>query len=152
MSVNISAFGLSANITASATFPNGFTVTEFPDDTDPLDSPDLEIAQTAMGLNGDMVTWTHPEGIEIVIGVIPGSQSDINLGVLHNANRVAKNKTSAGDKVSAVFTYPNGSVVTCSEGVMTTGPVLSSVSSSGRKKSKQYRFKFEQVTKAGTGA
>lgn len=147
--LNISGFGLSARVVASNTFPNGFTITEFADDADPLDSPDLTAADTAMGLNGDLVIWTRPQGIELSTSLIPTSQGDTNLDILMDANRVSKGKRSARDVVSIVWTYPNGLVVTANPGMIVVGPVMPSVASAGRLKTRTYHFRFEQVSKSG---
>jgi hypothetical protein len=147
--VNISGFGLSAQVIASSTFPNGFQVTAFADDADPLDSPDLQAADTAFGLNGDMLIWSRPAGIEISINVIPDSPDDKNLYALLDANRVAKQKNGARDTVGIVFTYPSGQVVNTSKGAIISGPMLNQVASSGRLKTHMYRFRFEQISKTG---
>jgi len=147
--INISGFGLLAIVTASASFPTGFSVADFADDADPLDSPDLVAADTAFGLNGDMLVWTRPAGIEIVLNVIPTSDSDSNLAVLLDANRVGKNKSSARDQVGMVITYPNGMIANLSKGVIISGAILPNVASAGRMKTRLYRFRFEQVSKSG---
>lgn len=144
---NISGFGLTGRVTASKTFPNGFDVTKFADDSDPLDAPDLEIAETAFGLNGDMVTWSRPTGIEITIAVLPNSDEEANFAALVEANRVAKKKPGARDIVNIVLSYPNGSKAICSTGVSITGPVIQAVQSSGRMKTRQFKFRFEQVSR-----
>jgi hypothetical protein len=144
---NISGFGLLANLTASRTFPNGFQISKFADDTDPLDAPDLEVAETAFGLNGDMVTWTRPTGIEITVSVLPNSDEEANLAALVEANRVAKKKPGARDVINIVLAYPNGDTATCSTGVVVTGPVIQAVASTGRMKTRQFKFRFEQVSR-----
>jgi hypothetical protein len=146
---NISAFGLSIQIFASTTYPNGITVREFGDDADPLDIPDLTIGDSGMGTNGDMVVWSRPEGIEIGISVIPGSADDINLSQIHEANRVAKGKVSARDTIQSVINYPSGGVGRMINGIMITGQVLPAVASSGRLKTRTYKFRFETVSKSG---
>jgi len=147
MAQDISVFGLTGNLTASKTFPNGMSISEFADDADPLDSPDLEIADMSMGPNGDTITWSRPQLIEIVVNVIPQSQDDLNLTALADANRVAKGKSSARDEITIVWTYPNGMKVTASDGKMVTGPVVQSGSSNGRAKTKRFAFRFGQVTR-----
>lgn len=144
---DISIFGLSAILTADKTFPNTLTITSFADDADPLDSPDLDIADVSMGPNGDAITWSRPQLIEIVTNVIPQSQDDLNLTALMDANRVAKGKSSARDKISIVWCYPNGMKVICSEGKMVVAPAVQSGSAAGRAKSKRYSFKFAQVSR-----
>ncbi len=148
---DISVFGITAQIVASVTFPNGFTVTEFADDADPLDSPDLEVAETAMGPNGDGIVWSRPQMIEISLNVIPQSPADINLDALLSANRVAKGKSGARDMCSIVWVYPSGMKVTASSGKLVSGPIVPSGTAGGRMKTKRYVFRFEQVTKSGQG-
>ncbi len=148
----ISVFGLVANVVASNTFPNGFIVSAFADDADPLDSPDLEIADVAMGPNGDGLTWSRPMMIETSMNIIPQSVDDVNLQALVDANRVAKGKTSARDVISIVWNYPNGMKVIASSGKLVTGPVVPAGSSAGRLKSKRYVFKFEQVSRQNAPA
>ncbi|QOV06238.1 hypothetical protein CPT_Maja_018 [Burkholderia phage Maja] len=145
--INISGFGLSGRVIASNTFPNGFDVTAFADDMDPLDSPDLEVADTGFGLNGDMVTWSRPTGIEITLGVIPNSEDDRNFAATLEANRVAKGKRGARDVINIVMNYPNGDIVTLSQGVIVRGRPIQQVASSGRLTSKPYTFRFGNVAK-----
>lgn len=147
--LNISGFGLSAQVTASKSFPSGFTVTAFADNADPLESPDLEAADTAMGLNGDMIVWSRPALIEITMSVIPTSPEDQNLAALLDANRVGKNKQSARDVVGIVWNYPSGMIVNCSPGIIIAGSLVPVITSEGRVKTRQYRFKFESVSKTG---
>jgi hypothetical protein len=144
---DISVFGLTAQIFASVTFPNGIKISAFANDTDPLESPDLAIADMAMGPNGDTIVWRRPELIEVATGIIPQSNDDINLTVLLDANRVSKGKTSAGDQITIVWTYPNGMTVTCSDGSMVVGPVIQSGNSEGKAKSKRFSFKFGKVVR-----
>lgn len=143
----ISVFGLTANIVASKTFPQGFVVSAFADDGDPLDSADLEVADTGMGPNGDGLTWSRPMMVDCSINVIPQSPDDMNLQALLDANRVAKGKTSARDIIGIVWKYPNGMTVTLSSGKLISGPVVPSGTSAGRMKSKRYNFRFEQVSR-----
>jgi hypothetical protein len=144
---DISIFGLTGQVIASNTYPNGFEISAFADDGDPLDSPDLQVADTAMGPNGDAVTWSRPEMIEVVVNVMPKSQDDINLTCLEDANRVAKGKSGAKDIITIVWTYPDGSTVTGSEGKMISGPILSSGTAAGRLKTKRFVFRFPQLTR-----
>ena len=148
MTTNVSGFGLTAQIVADTTFPNGVTITAFADDADPLDSPDFTAADTAFGLNGDMIVWSRANGIEIAINVIPTTEDDDNLDALLDANRVGKNKSSSRDSVEIIFTYPNGQRANCSSGVIVSGAILPQVAGSGRIKTRQYRFRFEQITKS----
>src|ERR1700753_3783497 len=103
---DVSGFGVSLQIVASSTFPAGFTVTEFADDVDPFDIPSIQIADKAMGVNGDLIIWSKPNPINITVGVIPNSDDDKNLGILLEANRVGRGKISAQDVVTITAIYP----------------------------------------------
>lgn len=146
---NISGFGLKVRVTASVTFPLGFTVTAFADDADPFDFPDLTVADSGRGLNGDLLIWSRPSGIEPTLNIIPTSGDDANLGTLLEANRVGKGKTSAKDIITMVATYPNGQVLTLNKGAIIVGSAMPSVANSGRIKTRKYSFTFENLTKSG---
>ena len=145
MSYDISGFGVEAQLVASSTFPSGFTITEFADDADPIDIPSQQIADKAMTLNGDLVTWSTANHIPVTINVIPGGDDDLNLSVLLEANRVGQGKTSARDVITYVSTTPGpeGRTLTLTNGRITDGPVGNGIASSGRIKSKAYIFAFE---------
>lgn len=142
---DISATGISLLVKADKTFPNGFTVSQFADDADPFDLPSLEIAATAMNVNGELVTWSSPQPINPTLNVIPGSEDDNNLATLFEANRAASGKTVARDIITIVATYPDGSTVTLSNGKMTSGFPGKSIASAGRMKSKAYSFMFQDL-------
>ena len=143
MAVDISGFGVEARVVASTTFPTGFEITEFADDADPIDIPSQQISDTAMTLNGDLLSWSTANPIPATINVIPGSEDDLNLAVLLEANRVGMGKTSARDTVTLVVSTPDNRTLTLTNGKITDGPVSNGVASSGRFKSKAYQFRFE---------
>lgn len=140
----VSGFGFQVRVIASKTFPAGFTVTEFADDADPFDLPEIQVADAATGLNGDMVTWSTGGPLSVSLNVIPKSESDKNLAVLLEANRSARGKKPARDVVTLVGLYPDGSTITLSEGIIYGGVPGNSIASAGRMKSKPYQFRFEQ--------
>lgn len=140
---DISGFGLQINVKASTTFPTGFVVSQFADDADPFDLPDMTIAESAMGMNGDLVTWNTANPITINLSVVPGSEDDKNLATLFEANRVGKGKQSAKDVITMTAVYADGKTLTLSQGVITNGNPGDSIASAGRKKSKTYGFVFE---------
>lgn len=145
--MDVSASGIVFTLRASVTFPGGFQITELSDDTDPFDIPDVAAASAAMGLNGDLVSWTAPAPITPTMAVIPGSDSDINLGILYDANRAAKGRRSARDVITLVANYPDGSTITLSNGVITSGNPGKSVASSGRLKTVSYVFAFQDISR-----
>jgi hypothetical protein len=140
---NIGGFGLKIFVNASVTFPIGFLVTQFADDGDPFDVPNIQIRDKAMGLNGDLVSWGKAQPVNIKISLIPDSQDDINFTILAKTNKVGLGRNPVNDVINMVGTYPDGSVVVLTNGVMTDAPLGSSVASSGRMKSKEYSFSFE---------
>lgn len=143
----ISGFGLQVQVSASNTFPGvGFTVTQFADDSDPFDIPSLQISDKAMGLNGDLIAWSKANPIIITLNVIPSGTDDINLGILLNANRVSRGKSSANDVITMTGVYPSGNIIVLDPGIITDGMIGNSVASAGRLKTKPYIFAFEAVS------
>lgn len=143
---DISGFGIQVQVKASETFPSGFVVSQFADDADPFDLPSIQIVDKAMGINGDLITWSKANPILITLNVLPGSEDDRNLAILLEANRVGKGKTSARDVVTIVAAYPDEGTLTLSEGAITDGPPGKSVASAGRLKTNAYQFAFENKT------
>lgn len=149
MTTDISGQGLEFTIIASNTFPNGVTLTQFADDADPLDMPDLKIADVTMGLNGDLISWSTAVPILSTIALVPGSDDDKNMAILAEANRSGRGKINAKDIITGIVSSPDGKIITFSEGKMLTAPPADSVASAGRKKSKVYGFGFENKVETG---
>jgi len=118
-------------------------VSQFADDADPFDIPELTIGEAAMGLNGELITWSKAVPIAVNIAVVPDSDDDKNLQILFEANRVSKGKSSALDVVSMTGVYPSGKIITLTGGKLIAGMVGNSVASAGRFKSKTYKFMME---------
>lgn len=142
----IGGFGLVVSLVASTTFPAGFTLESFADDADPFDFPDFQVADVAMGLNGDLLTWSKASPLIVNLALVPESEDDDNMSVLLAANRVGKGLTSARDIISLVGTYPSGTIVTLNNGRLTNGMVGNSVGSASRMKSKVYKLAFQNIT------
>ena len=143
MPINNSGFGLRVLLTASETFPQGITLTRFSDDTDPLDSASVQIRDKAMGLNGDLVVWSKANPIPLTLAVIPNTEDDDNLTILAAANRAASGRAPAQDDITVSIMYPDGTVVRLVRGVITDAVIGKPVASSGRMKTKQFAFFFE---------
>jgi hypothetical protein len=140
---DISGYGIKVTLRASTTLPAPVTFTQFADDADPVDIPSQQIADKAMGTNGDMVSWGKANPILMTMNLIPGTDDDKTMAVVAEANRPARGKRPARDVITAVITYPDGSVVTLTNGKLTDAPLASGVASTGRQKSKAYQFAFE---------
>ena len=144
---DIAGFGLGVHLVASNTYPVGIPLSAFADDADPMDIPGIELTQVAMGLNGDLITWSSANPIVVTLNMIPNGVEDIALSALAERNRTGRGKASAKDVITLVAVYPDGRIVTFTQGVITNAPPASGVASSGRLKSKAYAFAFEN--KAG---
>lgn len=140
---DISGFGLRISLIASNTYPTGIIISQYSDDADPLDMASVKFADTAMGLNGDLIVWAKAVPIPAVLTVIPGSEDDQNLQALADANRVGRGKTSAQDIITMTVVYPDGTTTTVTNGKMTDAQFGLSVASAGRKKTRSYAFSFE---------
>lgn len=140
---DISATGVSATIFATLTFPAGFTITAWADDTNPIDVETLQIGDAGMGVNGNLTFWSTPNPIRITLRPIPNSEGDANLQILLSANRVAKNKTSVQDIITMAVNYPDGSVKTFTNGKLVNGTPALGVASNARLQTREYQFVFE---------
>lgn len=143
MAQDVSASGIKITVIAIPTYPFGITITSFSDDADPLDSPELNMADFTMGLNGDLILNRHPTPIEINLSVIPGTDEERALSNLLDANRVAKNKVSYQDSITLTVQYPDGLTKVLTNGAIVAGSVVTGVSSNGRLKTKAFKFVFE---------
>lgn len=152
MPQDISSTGLSYRVVGSVTYPNGVTISEVADGTDPLDIPEVQIAESAMTANGTLVHWSAPKPIVIKVAVVPGSEDDIALAYLFDANRAAKGRRTARDQITVIGNYPDGGTVTLSGGHCVAYMPGRSTTSAGRYKDSVYSFTFENVaTTKGTG-
>lgn len=140
---DISGFGFQVNLVASVTFPQGVPITTFADDADPYDAPTTQLCDKAMGLNGDLVTWSKATPLEATLNVIPNSDDDRNLSILAEANRVGQGKQSARDVITLVGIYPDGTQFTLTQGKIGSAIVTTPIASSGRMKTKPYAFFFQ---------
>lgn len=146
--MDISGFGLRGRLVASTTFPVGVDLTRFADDTDPLDLPTVVSAETGMGLNGDLVTWGSANAILVNLSFIPNSDEDRAMETLLEANRTARGRRPARDTITLTIIYPDGSQATASGGVILQGASAQSVASSGRLKTRQWNFAFEDIQRS----
>lgn len=145
MSTDISGFGLRVRLVATNTFPAGIDLTQFADDADPFDLPEITVAEAAVGLNGDLLTWSVSKPVMATLNLIPNSEDDQNMGVLLEANRPARGRISVRDEITITGIYPDGTVRSLSLGRIMQGRPGQSIASSGRMKSKPYQFAFETL-------
>lgn len=146
MANDITGFGTAISLIASKTYPAGIAITQLADDADPLDLASVKIADTGMGVNGDLVKWSRAVFRPLTMSVIPGSLDDINLAILASNNSASQGTVNAQDVITITVVYPDGSVITFAKGYITDAPFGNSISSSGRLKTKTYGFVFQSVT------
>lgn len=141
---DITGFGAVVTLVASTTYPNALPITQFADDADSIDMPGITIAEVAMGMNGNLVSWNRANPLPLTINVVPGSEDDQNLAVLANANRVAQGKVNALDIITLNVVYPDGRQISFTGGKLVNAQFGNSISNAGRLKSKSYQFMFEK--------
>ena len=146
MPIEVSATGVSVRIIASRTFPQGFTVTQFADDADPFDVPDVTVSANTMNVNGDLVSASAPAPILFNLAVLPNTEDDQNLNQLLNANRAARGRRHSQDVITLVVTWPSGATDSYIGGKIQAGNPGRSAASAGRIKSKTYGFAFEDMS------
>lgn len=140
---DISGIGITATIFASKTYPAGLTVSQFADDADPLDFPDVEILSEGMNINGELVTWVTPKPLIVTLNVIPNTEDANNLDIMFDANRPAFKKIAVKDVITLVVNYPDGKKKILNNGRPKTYSPASGIASAGRYKSRAYTFVFE---------
>ena len=140
---DISGIGITVTIFASKTYPAGLTISQFADDADPLDLPDIEILSEGMNVNGELVTWLTPKPLAVSINVIPNTEDAKNLDILFDANRPAYKKVAVRDVITFVVNYPDGKKKILNNGRPKTYSPASGIASAGRYKSRHYQFVFE---------
>jgi hypothetical protein len=148
MTNDITGFGSAISLIASNTYPAGIAITQLADDADPLDMASVKIADTAMGVNGDLVKWSRAITKPLTLSVIPGSLDDVNLAILANNNSASQGTINANDVITITVVYPDGSTVTFANGFITDAPFGNSIASAGRLKTKTYGFQFQSVVGA----
>lgn len=146
--MDVSGFGLRINLIASETFPNGLDITQLADDTNPTDAPSIQVRDKAMGANGDLVTWSKANPLLYSISPIPGSEDDLNLQALTQANRPARGRRPVLDEITLTVIYPSGRTARYMRGTLTDGFVANGSSNAGRLTTPTYQFAFEDVENA----
>lgn len=131
-----------SNTTAGVPIP----LTSFPKDVDPIEVNDIDIADAEVGVNGDLVSWSTVNPIDVSVSVIPATLDHEILALIHSQNRVEKFKYNIKDKITLTRLCPNGEMVTWHNGRMVSGAGATSFQSSGRIKTVTYKFRFAKMT------
>ena len=142
---DVSASGITLRVIASFTAPTGFEIKRYADDGDPIDAPNVDIASHGMAVNGELVVWSTPAGVQVEVTVLPDTDEDDNLARVWAANRVGANKLAIHDIITIIETLPSGKTKMFTNGSIVSGPPATGASSDARLKSKTYGFVFETV-------
>lgn len=142
---DVSATGVKIRVIASYTAPAGFEVKRFSDDNAPYEVPDVDIASTGMTINGELVVWSTPAGVQVNISVLPETDEDDNLSRVWTANRIGANKAAIHDIITIIITLPSGKVKMFTNGSIISGPPTTGATADARLSTKTYGFMFETV-------
>ncbi len=139
---NISGFGTSITLLAVQTFPLGFTLESFSDDTDPLTAKAVEPSGYELLYDGSLFPFTKASAIELSISVLADSEDDINLKILLQTRSIRSNLLPIEDFISLIISYPNNNRILLSNGTILNGQLVDSISNVGKKRSNTFNFVF----------
>lgn len=145
MAVDVSAMGIKATILAVPSYPLGHTLTQFADDGDSLNIPDLNIMQSSMGVNGDLVVWRVATPVELDVNLIPGTDDVEFMENLFKLNMTQKNKVSSKDVLTMTVQQPDGKIVVYTHGYIIGGKPSQDYAANGRAKTRTFRMVFENM-------
>lgn len=140
--IDISGHGTSVTVVALSSFPQGFSLTKFADDQDPISCEAVEPTGFEMLYDGSLFAFDKAAPIKVVISTVPNSDDDINLKILLQARKGAAKIIPLPDVTSIIISYPDGGRVMLSGGTIISGPLADSIQASGRKKGNSYTFVF----------
>ncbi len=140
--IDVSGFGTGIIVVALQSFPMGFKLSQFADDIDAIDAREVEPTGYEMLFDGDLFAFDKAAPIEVTIGVIPGSDDDINLKILLQSKHGAKSFLPLPDVTSMVITYPDGGRIILSNGTILKGALVDSINPQARRKGNKYTFVF----------
>ncbi len=146
---NIGHAGSVLVITSDVTFGGTpFTVTYFPDDTDPFAADDIEIGDAVIGTNGNLASWAKATIQPFNIAVLPNTADHKNLLALLNANIVAPGKVPNNDTIKISRVMPSGTTMEIKECIIKTGSTAMTQTSGGRIKTPVFGFVGVPATEA----
>jgi len=143
--MRIASTGIELLVQTPVTFPVGFTITEFADDGDSLTGDPLQIGDSAMNVNGKNVEWSTPTVVKKTVNLIAGSDSDKNMALLFDSNRIGPGKIITGETITWIVTYPSGDVLRLTGGSTREYDFGLDAMQTGRIKSKMYSVDFENA-------
>ena len=140
--INLTATGTRVVIIADVSFPNGIVIEEFGKDGDPVDSPDLVVAQAKKDLNGNVYRTYLQNMIEKTINVSENTDAARALGTLLDNNNQSSGGEIAGDTVTCTTIYPDGSTEILFDGTILSGTPQKKMNSDGEFQNRSFTFTF----------
>lgn len=130
----------------------GIKISNFMDDANPVEFPDVEVSGYGINCNGVMIRWAKPNAVIMSVTVIPGSMEDAKLYRLWNQYRVQDGNYNAqwGSSLDASISIGNTQMAgkrsySFSGGTMISGPGGPTASSEGKMSGRTYTFAFAAV-------
>jgi hypothetical protein len=132
-------------------FPTGFTLSEFPDDVDPISFDELQVADHAKLIDGSIFPYDTTCPVSVKVSVLAGGSDDSNLRTLLLNRRVSNSPIKLPDNIILTMAHPDIERVVLSNGYIRAGAPGLSSSASGRFKSSTYTFVFGAVGRVSVG-
>lgn len=140
--IDVSAFGTGIMVLSTASFPQGFSLSQFADDEDPLNVEQVEVSGFEKLYDGSIFIFDKTSPILLSVAVMPNSDDDINLKILMQMRKSSPSLLPLPDTTSMVITYPDGGRVILTNGGLISGALADSITTQGRKKGNVYHFVF----------
>jgi hypothetical protein len=141
----VSANGVKLMLFASISYPMGVEIASFNPGDDPISFDDLTVAETEMGVNGNMIVYRTPYSYNLTFNITPMTDQDAIMENIANADRIAFGKSSAKNVLTLVVIYPQGRTLTFIDGALTSIPGGFSAGGNGRIGGRQYSMSFRNM-------
>lgn len=129
----------------------GSTITEFVDDSNPVDIQDTETCNIEWSCNGQMIRTVKPSAVILSVTVIPGTASDNSLKRIWKeslCNGGSMNLAAANRNLTCSIRPGNPSIAsfTFSGGTCLSGAAAITANGQGKMGGNTYTFAFQNVT------
>lgn len=131
----------------------GITVSQFMDDANPVEFPDVEVSSVGVNCNGKMIRNAKPNIVTMSVTVIPGSNNDSALYELWKKYRVQDGKNNGGQWETPLNASINIKTIGSRKssykfggGTMVSGPGGPASTAEGKMQGRTYTFAFATVS------
>ena len=137
--------GTTMTLFAVPTYPFGFKIAQFDPGEDPLDIPNVDQATVSMGVNGNVIAYRNPYTITLTFPLVPGSDEDICMMNIAEADRIRWGKASVKNNIQLLVNYPDGKIRTLINGTLTNAPIAYGGATDGRIKLHSFTVVFGSI-------